>query len=59
MKQSSKDQAKGKLHEVKGKIKAKLGRATKNSNLEAEGQAEQVIGTVQKKIGQIEKVFEE
>jgi uncharacterized protein YjbJ (UPF0337 family) len=59
MKQSSKDQAKGKLHEVKGKIKAKLGRATKNSNLEAEGQDEQVIGTVQKKIGQIEKVFEE
>jgi uncharacterized protein YjbJ (UPF0337 family) len=59
MKQSSKDQAKGKLHEVKGKIKAKLGRATKNPNLEAEGQDEQVVGTVQKKIGQIEKVFEE
>jgi uncharacterized protein YjbJ (UPF0337 family) len=59
MKQSSKDQARGKLHEVKGRIKAKLGRATKNPNLEAEGQDEQVVGTVQKKIGQIEKVFEE
>jgi len=59
MKQSSKDQAKGKLHEVTCKIKAKLGRATKNLNLETEGQDEQVVGTVQKKIGQIEKVFEE
>jgi uncharacterized protein YjbJ (UPF0337 family) len=59
MKQSSKHQAKGKLHEVKGKIKATLGRATKNPNLENEGQDEQVAGTVQKKIGQIEKVFEE
>jgi uncharacterized protein YjbJ (UPF0337 family) len=59
MKQSSKDQAKGKLHEVTGKIKAKLGRATKNPKLETEGEDEQVVGTVQKKIGQIEKVFEE
>jgi uncharacterized protein YjbJ (UPF0337 family) len=59
MKQSSKDQAKGKLHEVKGKIKVKLGRATKNPNLRTEGEDEQVVGTVQKKIGQIEKVFEE
>ncbi len=50
MKQSSKDQAKGKLHEVKGKVKAKLGRATKNPNLEAEGEAEQMGRTVQKKI---------
>jgi uncharacterized protein YjbJ (UPF0337 family) len=59
MKQSSMDQAKGKLHEVKGKIKAKLGQATKNPKLETEGEDEQVVGTVQKKIGQIEKVFEE
>jgi len=59
MKQSSKDQAKGKLHEVKGRIKAKVGRATKTPNLEAEGQDEQVAGTVQKKIGQIEKVFDD
>ena len=46
MKRSSKDQATGKLHEVKGKIKTKLGRATKNLNLENEGEAEQVAGTV-------------
>ena len=59
MKQSTKDQAKGKLHEVKGKVKEKLGRATKNPNLEPKCQDEQGVGTVRKKIGQIEKVFEE
>jgi uncharacterized protein YjbJ (UPF0337 family) len=59
MKESTKDQAKGKYHEVKGKIKEKVGRATGNPDREAEGQDEKVAGKVQKKIGQIEKVFDE
>ncbi len=58
MKQSSKDQAKGKLHEVKGKVKEKVGRATNDSNLEAEGVSEYIVGKAQKKIGQVEKVIE-
>jgi uncharacterized protein YjbJ (UPF0337 family) len=58
MKNSTKDQAQGKFHEVKGKVKEKLGRATNNPNQEAEGQDEKVGGTIQKKIGQVEKVFE-
>ena len=58
MKPSTKDQAKGKLHEVKGDIKQKAGRATNNPKLEAEGQDEKFAGKVQKKVGQIEKVFE-
>jgi uncharacterized protein YjbJ (UPF0337 family) len=58
MKQSSKDQAEGTLHEVKGKVKEKLGSATNNPALEDEGTAEKVSGKVQKKIGQVEKVFE-
>jgi uncharacterized protein YjbJ (UPF0337 family) len=57
MKPSTKDQAKGKFHEVKGKVKEKTGRATNDPNLEAEGQDEKVAGKVQKKIGQVEKVF--
>ncbi len=57
MKQSTKDKAKGKFHEVKGKVKAKIGRATNNPNLEAEGQGEKLGGKVQKKIGQVEKVL--
>lgn len=57
MKQSTKDKAKGKFHEVQGKVKEKVGRATNNPNLEAEGQDEKFDGKVQKKIGQVEKVL--
>jgi uncharacterized protein YjbJ (UPF0337 family) len=57
MKQSTKDKAKGKFHEVKGKVKEKVGRATNNPNLEARGQGEKFGGKVQKKIGQVEKVL--
>jgi uncharacterized protein YjbJ (UPF0337 family) len=58
MKQSSKDQTEGTLHEVKGKVKEKVGRATNNPNLEDEGTEEKVSGKVQKKVGQVERVFE-
>lgn len=59
MKQSTEDKAKGTFHEVKGKVKEKVGRATNNPDLEAEGQVEKIGGKVQKKIGQVEKVFGE
>ena len=58
MKNSTKDQAQGKFHEVKGKVKEKVGRATNSPNQEADGQDEKVGGTIQKKIGQVEKIFE-
>lgn len=58
MDDSLKDQVKGKMHEVKGDLKEKAGRATNNPNLVEEGQDESLAGTVQKKVGQIEKVFE-
>jgi uncharacterized protein YjbJ (UPF0337 family) len=58
MKDSTKDQAEGTLHEVKGKVKEQVGRITKNPNLVEDGQDEKVAGKVQKKIGQVEKVFE-
>jgi uncharacterized protein YjbJ (UPF0337 family) len=48
-----------KVHEVKGKIKEKVGRLTNNPDLEAEGQGEKIGGKVQKKIGQVEKVLGE
>ena len=54
MKQSTKDKAKGKFHEVKGKVKEKVGRAMNNPDLEAKGQDEKVGGKVQKKMGQVE-----
>ena len=58
MKPSTNDQLKGTLHEMKGKAKQKAGQVLGNLDLEAEGQGEQLAGTVQKKVGQIEKVFE-
>lgn len=58
MKPSTTDQIKGKFHEVKGDAKQKAGQVTNNPDLESEGQAEKLTGKIQKKIGQIEKVFE-
>ncbi len=58
MRQSTKDKAKGKFHELKGKVKEKVGRATNNPDLEAKGQVEKIGGKVRKKIGQVEKVLE-
>ena len=57
MRRSTKDKAKGKFHEVKGKVRAKVGRVTNNPSLEAEGQGEKFGGKVQKKIGQVEKIL--
>jgi uncharacterized protein YjbJ (UPF0337 family) len=58
MKQSTKDEIKGSLHEAKGTVKEKAGRVINNPNLAAEGQNEKLGGKVQKKVGQVEKVFE-
>jgi uncharacterized protein YjbJ (UPF0337 family) len=58
MKDSTKDKVEGAVHDAKGAIKEKIGRATNNPNLEAEGQGEKVGGKIQKKVGDIEKVLE-
>jgi uncharacterized protein YjbJ (UPF0337 family) len=58
MKESTKDELQGKLHEAKGKIKEAAGHVTNNPNLEDEGTDEKVAGKVQNKVGQIKKVFE-
>ena len=58
MKRSTEDQTKGAAHEVKGKIKEKVGQLTNNSKLEGEGIGEEIAGKIQKKIGQLEKVIE-
>jgi uncharacterized protein YjbJ (UPF0337 family) len=46
----------GQLHEVKGKIKEHVGRATNDPDLEVSGKAEKNAGKVQKWIGNAEKV---
>jgi uncharacterized protein YjbJ (UPF0337 family) len=47
----------GQIHEVKGAVKEKVGQLTHNSDLAAKGRAEKVAGKVQKKIGEVSKVF--
>jgi uncharacterized protein YjbJ (UPF0337 family) len=58
MKQSTADQIKGSFHEMEGKAKEQVGTVTNRPKLAAEGQNEKFAGKVQKKVGQIEKVFE-
>ncbi len=58
MKDSTKDKIEGAVHNAKGAVKEKLGHATNDPDLEAEGQDEKLGGKIQKKVGDIEKVFE-
>ena len=59
MEPSTKDQTKGKIHEVKGTIKEKIGKATNDPNLEVSGKAEKKAGNVQELIGRAEKAVGE
>jgi uncharacterized protein YjbJ (UPF0337 family) len=59
MKPSTKDKAKGKFHEVKGKVKEKAGQLTNNPDLEAEGTGEKVTGKVQGIISKVEKAVKQ
>jgi len=56
-KESTKDEVKGKAHEIKGKLKQKVAQVTNNPRLQEEGEDEEMAGTVQKKVGQVKKVF--
>jgi uncharacterized protein YjbJ (UPF0337 family) len=58
MQESTKDQVEGTLHELKGAVKEKAGQLVNDPNLEAEGQAENLVGKVQTKVGHIEKALE-
>ena len=58
MKPSTKNEVAGRVHEVKGTIKEKVGRLTNDPDLEGEGIGEKIAGKVQQKIGQVEKVIE-
>jgi uncharacterized protein YjbJ (UPF0337 family) len=57
MKSSTRDQAEGTFHKVKGKIKEVAGEIVDNDELEAEGRGEKIAGKVQEKTGEVKKVF--
>lgn len=58
MKDSTKGKVQATFHEAKGVVKEKLGHATNNPKTEAEGTDEKVGGKIQKKVGDVKKVFE-
>ena len=59
MKPSTDDKTTGKIHQVKGTIKEKVGELTNNPDLEADGRAEKNAGKVQHAVGKIEKAVGE
>jgi uncharacterized protein YjbJ (UPF0337 family) len=54
---STKQQLEGKLHEEKGAAKQKAGELMNNEDLKSEGETEKIAGIVQKKLGEVAKVF--
>jgi uncharacterized protein YjbJ (UPF0337 family) len=59
MKNSTRNQAKGKMREMKGRVKEGYGVATDNPDLEGRGKGEKIAGKLQKKAGEIQQVFED
>jgi uncharacterized protein YjbJ (UPF0337 family) len=55
---STHDQVEGKVHEIKGAIKEKIGHLTNNPNLQDDGTAERIDGTIQRKVGDVKQIFE-
>jgi len=58
MKPSTQDKLAGRVHEVKGTIKEKVGKLTSDPDLEGEGIVEKIGGKIQTVIGTVEKVME-
>ena len=57
MKESTKDQAEGTFHSVKGTVKEIAGILSDDPVMKAEGADEKLAGKVQDKLGQIKKVL--
>jgi uncharacterized protein YjbJ (UPF0337 family) len=57
MKSSTKDRMMGRVQEAKGKVKEEAGRASRDPNLQDHGTAEKLGGKVQRKVGEVKKVF--
>lgn len=58
MKSSTKDKIKGTANEAKGAVKEGTGRAIGNPDMQDRGTAQKVGGKIQKKVGDVKKVFE-
>lgn len=57
MKSGARDEAEGKLDQVKGAVKQAVGKATDDPEMLAEGDVDRAGGKVQEKVGQVKRVF--
>jgi uncharacterized protein YjbJ (UPF0337 family) len=57
MKSSTRDNAEGTFHQVKGTIKEAVGKLSDNPKMKVEGTIERLSGRVQEKVGQVKKVL--
>jgi uncharacterized protein YjbJ (UPF0337 family) len=57
MKSSTKDKVKGSMKEGVGKVKEATGNAIRNPELQDRGTAQRVEGKVERKVGDVKKVF--
>ncbi len=58
MKLSTTHRIKGKLYQLHGDVRAKVGQASNNPNREAEGENEKLAARIKAMIGDIKKAFE-
>jgi len=57
MKSSTQDKIEGTLKQATGNVKKNLGKEAQEPQLEKEGEVEKTTGKVQRKVGDIKKVF--
>jgi uncharacterized protein YjbJ (UPF0337 family) len=57
MKSSTKDKIKGTFEEAKGGTKEKVGKAIGNPDMQDRGTVEKTGGKIQRKVGDVKKVF--
>ena len=57
MKSSTRDKVKNRAKEIAGEVKEKTGKAIGNRNLQDRGTTEKIAGKVERKIGDVKKVF--
>jgi len=57
MKSSTKDKIRGNVDQAKGSVQEKAGRASRDPEMQDRGTANKVGGKIQKKVGDVKKVF--
>jgi uncharacterized protein YjbJ (UPF0337 family) len=57
MNSSTEDKVKGRAKEVAGKVKEETGKAVGNPDLQDRGTTEKIAGKVERKVGDLKRVF--